>query len=265
VSRVGCCLVGLLLCLHVLPSIAQEPAVLNVSAEGAVGRPGPAVYPSLARLSDVAQAVGVDSQAYVLGAAWLQPDLKRDQLRLHAGLVYELGAIRRKAMASGNDSLAENAAAFQAWVSARPITGRRPGVTLDPGRLEVTPADNWPVHDGDTLFYPGRPSDIRVVGAVDKACRLPQVPMQDARRYLATCPASRAADPDLIYVVQPDGAVFEQNIALWNRAEPRPLAPGAWIYVPFYRRAIAGAADDGFNRDVADFIATQLLSDEGWR
>ena len=256
---------GLLLCLLALPLLAQASAGLNVSADGAVGRPGPAVYPSQARLSDVALAVGVDPDAYVLGAAWLQPDLQRDQLRLRAGLVYELGAIRRQAMASGNDTLAENAAAFQTWLSARPITGRRPGVTLDPGRLDVTPAENWPVHEGDTLFYPRRPSDVRVVGAVDKACRLPQVPMQDARRYLATCPASRAADPDLIYVVQPDGAVFEQNIALWNRDAPRPLAPGAWIYVPFRRHAIAGAADEGFNRDVADFIATQLLSDGEWR
>ena len=264
-SRGGCCAVALLLCLRALPLMAQEPAVLNIAAEGAVGRPGPAVYPSQARLSDVVQAAGVQPEAYVMGAAWLQPDLQRDQLRLRAGLLYELGAIRRQAMASGNDPLAESAAAFQAWLSARPITGRRPGVTLDPGRLDVTPADDWPVHEGDTLFYPRRPSDVRVVGAVDKACRLPQVPMQDARRYLAACPASRAADPDLIYVVQPDGAVFEQNIALWNRAAPRPLAPGAWIYVPFHRRAVAGAADEGFNRDVADFIATQLLSDEGWR
>lgn len=263
-SRGGYCVLGLLLCLHALHAMAQEPEVLHVTAEGAVGRPGPAVYPSRARLSDVAQAVDVDPEAYVLGAAWLQPDLQRDQLRLRAGLVYELGAIRRQAIAAGNDPLAENAAAFQAWVSARTITGRRPGVALDPGRLDVTPADNWPVHEGDTLFYPRRPSDVRVVGAVDRACRLPQVPMQDARRYLAACPASRAADPDLIYVVQPDGAVFEQNIALWNRAAPRPLAPGAWIYVPFRRRAIAGAADEGFNRDVAGFIATLLLSDEGW-
>jgi len=264
-SRHACRVVALLLSLCAWPLMAQEPATVNVTADGAVGRAGSAVYPSRARLSDVALAAGVDPEAYVLGAAWLQPGLQRDQLRLRAGLVYELGAIRRQAMATGSDPLAENAAAFQAWLSARPITGRRPGVTLDPGRLEVTPADNWPVHEGDTLFYPRRPSDIRVVGAVDKPCRLPQVPMQDARRYLATCPASRAADPDLIYVVQPDGAVFEQDIALWNRSAPRPLAPGAWIYVPFHRRAIAGAADEGFNHDVADFIATQLLSDEGWR
>ncbi|MEZ2416266.1 capsule biosynthesis GfcC family protein [Luteibacter sp. RCC_6_2] len=257
-------MVGLLLCAHALPLMAQT-ATITVTAEGAVAQAGPAAYPSDARLSAVAVAAKVDPEAYILGAAWLQPALRRDQLRLRAGIEYELGAIRRQALGSENMPLGETAAAFQAWISARPITGRRTGVALDPARLEVTPAEDWPVHEGDTLFYPRRPVDIRVVGAVDKPCRLPHVPLQDARRYLASCPASPAADPDLIYVVQPDGAVFAQNVALWNRDLPRPLAPGAWIYVPFDRHAIAGAADEAFNRDVADFIATQLLSDEGWR
>jgi hypothetical protein len=256
---------ALVLCLCAQPLMAREPSSLNVNAEGAVDRSGSDVYPPQARLSTVARAVGVEPEAYVTGAAWLQPALRRDQLRLRAGIVYELGAIRRQAIASGKDTLAKHAASFQAWLSARPVTGRRPDTALDPGYLEVTPADDWPVHDGDTLVYPRRPSDIRVVGAVNSACRIAQVPMQDARRYLAACPVSPAADPDLIYIVQPDGAVFAQNIALWNRDAPRPLAPGAWIYVPFDRRAIAGAADDGFNRDVADFLATQLLNDEEWQ
>lgn len=260
-------LLGLLLCAHALPSWAQTPpaGTIQVGSDGAVAQPGKAAYASGARLSNVTVAAHVEPDAYLLGAAWLQPALQRDQLRLRAGIVYELGAIRRQALANGDMPLGETSAAFQAWISARPVTGRRTGVTLDPSRLEVTPAEDWPVHDGDTVFYPRRPMDIRVVGAVDTACRLPHVPLQDARRYLATCPASAAADPDLIYVVQPDGAVFAQNIALWNRDLPRPLAPGAWIYVPFDRHAIAGAADETFNRDVADFIATQLLSDEGWR
>lgn len=261
----GAWMLALALGLHALPPVAQAQATIKVDAEGAVGQPGPAVYPSGTRLSAVAAAARVDPAAYALGAAWLRPALQREQLRLRAGLTYELGAIRRQAMAANNAVLAEGSAAFGAWLSARPITGRRTGAALDPARLEVTPADDWPVQDGDTLFYPRRPADIRVVGAVDKACRLPHAPMRDARRYLASCPRSAAADPDLIYIVQPDGTVFEQGIALWNRADPRPLAPGAWIYVPFNRRAIAGAADETFNRDVASFLATQTLGEQEWQ
>jgi hypothetical protein len=251
---------------YATPDYPLELIQLRPYREAApVDNPVTAVYPSKSRLSSVALAAKVEPDAYMLGAAWLQPELKEEQLRLRAGVAYELGAIRRQAIGSDNQPLAEAGARFQAWLSEQPITGRHPAVPLDPARLEVTPADDWPVHEGDTLFYPRRPSQIRVVGAVNKACSLAQVPMQDARRYLAACPVSAAADPDMIYVVQPDGAVFEQDTALWNRAAPRPLAPGAWIYVPFNRRAIAGAADDGFNRDVADFLATQILNDQGWR
>lgn len=244
--------------------LAQTP--LTVTVDGAVSRPGSAVYPAGARLSAPALAAGVTPDAYMLGAAWLQPGLQREQLRLRAGLEYELGAIRRQAMANGKEDLSIGAAAFQRWFAGLPVTGRRTMSALDPSRLEVTPSDNWPVHDGDRLFYPTRPRDVQVVGAVDKACRLPQVAFQDARVYLKDCPVSRrAADPNMIFVVQPDGAVFQQDIALWNRDSPRPLAPGAWIYVPFDSKAIAGAADESFNHDVAAFLATQLLDSEGVR
>ncbi|WP_036113412.1 MULTISPECIES: capsule biosynthesis GfcC family protein [Luteibacter] len=245
------------------PSFAQTG--VTVTVDGAVARPGSDVYPAGARLSAPALAAGVSPDAYLLGAAWLQPALQRDQLRLRAGLEYELGAIRRQAMAKGQEDLSIGAAAFQRWFARLPVTGRRTLSALDPFRLEVTPADNWPVHDGDRLFYPTRPRDIRVVGAVNETCRLPQVGFRDARDYLKDCPVSKAADPNMIFVVQPDGAVFQQNIALWNRDAPRVLAPGAWIYVPFDNKAIAGAADDDFNHDIAAFLATQLLNDEGAR
>lgn len=258
-------LLGLCMLAAGLPLAARSTDTFQVTVDGAVDRPGSAVYPADARLSAPALAAGVSGDAYVLGAAWLQPALKRDQLRLRAGLVYELGAIRRQAMAAGKDDLSIGAAAFQGWLSGLPVTGRRTLAALDPSRLEVTPADDWPVHDGDRLHYPRRPDDIRVVGAVARPCRLPQVAFRDARRYLADCPVSAAADPDMIFVVQPDGAVFQQDIALWNRDAPRPLAPGAWIYVAFDRKAIAGAAEDDFNREVAAFLATQVLDDEGVR
>jgi len=245
-----------------LELIQLQPYRGSASADDA-GQP--AVTPQAgARLSE-AGAARVTPGAYLLGGAWLQPSLKREQLRLRAGLAYELGAIRNQALGGGDMALSGAARDFQAWLSGLPITGRRAGVSLDPARLEVTPAEDRPVQDGDTLVYPRRPTDVRVVGAVEKPCRMPQVPMQDARLYLAACPASDAADPDLIYVVQPDGVVSEQGIALWNRDKPRPLAPGAWIYVPFNRHAIAGAADADFNRDVATFLATQAPGESGWQ
>ncbi|NID03401.1 hypothetical protein HBF26_00770 [Luteibacter jiangsuensis] len=251
---------------YVAPGLPLELIQLQPyreSTASADASPPPAASPGNGERLSVATARQAPPDAYTVAAAWLQPGLRREQLRLRAGLVYELGAIRNKALGEGDLTLSAAGKSFQSWLSALPITGRRTGVSLDPARLEAGRAKDWPMSTGDTLVYPARPDDVRVVGAVEKACRVAHVAMQDARRYLAACPVSAAADPDIVFVVQPDGTVFEQGVALWNRSAPRPLAPGAWIYVPFNRHAIAGAADDAFNRDVADFLATQVPGDGG--
>lgn len=251
---------------YVAPGLPLELIQLQPYRESAASpdaSPPPAASPGKGERLSVATARQAPPDAYTVAAAWLQPGLRREQLRLRAGLVYELGAIRNKALGEGDLTLSAAGKSFQSWLSELPITGRRTGVSLDPARLEAGRSKDWPMSTGDTLVYPARPDDVRVVGAVEKACRVAHVAMQDARRYLAACPVSAAADPDIVFVVQPDGTVFEQGVALWNRSAPRPLAPGAWIYVPFNRHAIAGAADDAFNRDVADFLATQVPGDGG--
>jgi hypothetical protein len=244
-------------------SAMQADADISVSVDGLVGKAGVMSYPAKTRLSSVALAARVDSQAYMLGAAWLRPSLLEQQTRLRAGVVFELGAIRVRALSSGNDVLARDAARLQAFLATLPVTGRRVATVLDPYRLEVTPEDDWTVADGDALHYPRRPEGVRVLGAVDEPCHLALQPMQDARRYLKLCHASKVADRNRIFVVQPDGAVYEQNIAAWNRDAPRTVAPGSWIYVPLDQRTIAGSADATFNREIADFLATQLVGDEG--
>jgi hypothetical protein len=230
---------------------------------GSADQPDTAVYPSTGRLAELAGAARVKPDAYVAGAAWLRPSLVPDQIRLKAGVVFELGVIRMDALSHDKDALGTDAATFQAWIMSLPVTGRRTSVVLDPAQLEVSPPDNLTTEPGDTLYYPVRPTEVRIVGAVAKPCRVPQVALQDARRYLAQCPPSKAADPDRIFVIQPDGAVFPQNIAAWNRDPPRVLAPGAWIYVPFNHTAIRGATDGQFNEDAAAFIATQRFDVEG--
>lgn len=251
---------GVLMGLVAVDSAVAQQSTISASASGEVRQGASAVYPSGSRLSNLALAAKVRPDAYMAGAAWLRPSLKEDQVRLKAGVVFELGVIRMGALTDGDEPLGLAAAAFQSWLTTLPVTGRRTSVALDPDRLEVSPPDNWPIEEGDALYYPRRPADIRVVGAVANPCRVPQVALQDARRYLAQCPPSAAADPDMIFVIQPDGTVFPQNIASWNRDPPRILAPGAWIYVPFNRKRIATSTDGQFNEDVAAFISTQLIN-----
>lgn len=235
---------------------------VQVRASGAVTHPGVLELHGAARLSDAALAAQPLPQAYLLGAAWLRPGLVVSQQRLKAGVLFDLGQLQQRSRARGRPALADVAAAMATWIGKMPVTGRRPASLLDPRAVEIDPAANLLLAAEDQLYYPLRPATIRVVGAVARACTLPLVPLQDARRYLAACSTSSAADRDSIYVIEPDGRVFVQGIALWNRSTPLALAPGALIYVPL-RQAAASAIDTTMNQDIATFLATQLLPGPG--
>lgn len=235
-----------------LPGFA---AATQVEVRGAVSAPGIRKLPARARLSDAALAAGAQMDAYMLGAAWLRPSLLPEQQRLRAGVLFDLQSVQHNALKEDRSDLAELSASLVSWLQTLPVTGRQVAL-LDPRAVEVTPAANRPIADGDALYYPRRPTSIRVVGAVKHSCELSLAALQDARLYLESCPASRLADPDRIFVVQPDGRVFEQGIALWNRSPPMPLAPGAVIFVPLSASSVRSVAPD-LNAELAAFLATQ--------
>lgn len=251
-----------LLCLLLLLAWSTTAGAVQIQAGGEVAHSGPLTLPTGARLSEAALAAQPLPEAYLLGAAWLRPDLRVAQVRLQAGVLFDLGALQRRAHAEGRTDLAAAAATMRHWLATLPITGRQVPALLDPRVVEVNAAQNHLLADGDQLFYPSRPSTVRVVGAVRQACILPHVPLQDARRYLAACPAGPAADRDDIYVIEPDGQVFVQGIAPWNRSTPLALAPGAIIYVPLQQR-MAAKVDAGLNHDIAALLATQVLPGPG--
>ncbi len=227
----------------------------QIEVRGAVNAPGVRQLHDHARLSDAALAAGVQIDAYMLGAAWFRPALLVEQQRLRAGLLFDIESLHLNALKEDRSELIELSASLGSWLQTLPATGRQVAL-LDPRAIEVTPAANRPVADGDVLYYPRRPTSIRVVGAVKQSCELPLVALQDARLYLEACPASRLADPDRVFIVQPDGRVFEQGIGLWNRSHPMPLAPGAVVFVPLNESSVRGVAPD-LNAELAAFLATQ--------
>lgn len=237
-------------------------AAVQVDASGAVTKPGALNLPAGARLVDASRAAQPLPSAYVLGAAWLRPALRADQARLQAGVLYDLRALQLHASAKGDAALAQAATALRQQLAALPITGRAVPALLDPRLLPAVPAQNHLLADGDRLYYPARPHTIRVLGAVAQTCTLPLVPLRDARLYLAACPRSAAADRDTVYVIEPDGQVSAQGIALWNRGAPQALAPGAILYVPLRQRA-AAKVDPALNADIAALLATQILPGPG--
>lgn len=250
----GCLLVSLC-------ALQRAPAQVAVTVTGTVAQPGTYALAGKPRLADAAKTAQVDPEAYALGASWSQQSLVLSQRREQAGLLYELEVIRQQAVAAGDDAMAAASRSLRDWLQSMPLTGRRVVHTLDPAQLVVSDADNFPLEDGDRLNYPKRPAGVRVVGAVMHACMLPHIGLKAARDYLAACAPSSAADKELLYVIQPDGQVLELGVALWNRSPPMVLAPGAIIYVPLDRRVIRPVADEVFNHELADFLATQPVSD----
>jgi protein involved in polysaccharide export with SLBB domain len=247
------------LCLAGAPLFAY--AELQVLVDGAVNRPGMLALKDGARLSDAALAADIQPQAYLLGAAWLRPSLRVAQERLKAGILFDLDQLHLRAVQRGGTALSDTVGQLRDAIAALPVTGRMPAL-LDPRAVEANTPANLPLLPGDRLFYPLRPSTIRVVGAVQSPCSLTLQPLQDAPGYLAQCPPARGADRDWVYVIQPDGHVFRRGVALWNRSTPLSLAPGALIYVPLSMR-VTGKVDDTLNTDLADFLATQLLPGPG--
>ena len=251
---------------HLLYAVAALGAGLanggpNVVVEGLVERPGAQALGEGARLFDAVHAAGVEGDAFLAGAAWLSREQRAAQEGLKGGLLFDLAVVERGARLGGHDGLAALAARLAAQVRAMPVSGRRFN-TLDPVRLELETRSNRPLADGDRLLFPPRPATVAVIGAVEADCTLPFVGLRPATAYAADCPPHAAADPDWLYVIQPDGAIMRRGIAPWNRDAAQPLAPGARVYVPLGAALLAGRAEE-LNDDFAAFLATQPLATEG--
>ena len=236
-------------------------AQLSVTVEGSVVRPGRHTLNTGARLLDAVRAAGVRPDAYLLGAVWLDGGAMASQRKLKIGLMFELAVLEQGAWLDGDAELAALAARLGDQVRAMPITGHRAN-TLDPIRLELEPRSNRLLTGGDRLLFPARPQTITVVGAVRADCVLPFVGIRSATDYASACPRHANADPDWLYIVQPDGAILRRGVALWNRDHPQPLAPGARIVVPLAESSLKGRADR-FNDDLAAFLATQPVGHVG--
>jgi len=244
--------IAFILAVSAMPSASAQPAAVRVTIDGAVLHPATLELTGAPRLADAIRAATPRRDAYVLGASWMRPIARPEQVRLRAGLLHDLELIR----GVDDTTAAKTAMTLATVVDALPITGRVRH-TLLPELIAVRAELNQKLSDGDHIIYPSRPAHVVVLGSVDAPCRVPFNAAMDAADYLAACPANSAADPDVLYAIQPDGAVQEVGIALWNHSE-QPIAAGATLYVPLRRRMLAKLAPD-FNTEFARFLATQPL------
>jgi hypothetical protein len=249
-SRVGCLLLGLTLSNTLF-------ANTRIDVVGAVPSPGEKEIAQGLRLGDLLGQLQIDPQGYWLGASWQRESLKQEQQRLKAGVLFDLIQLQRLALLQNETGLASAAKRLNEQVSRLPVTGRRL-YRLDPLAVELNTAHSPRLQGGDRLIFPPRPDSIRVTGAVSSDCKLPFTALQQAYRYAQECPALAEADQDYVYLIQPDGQVSRLGIALWNREEANPPAPGAVLLIPLDATRVDAIVPD-LNSELATFIATQPL------
>lgn len=241
----------LLACSSPVLAAPSASGVSEVSVQGAVAVPGVVQVPPGGRISDVLNTVRPNAAAYLLGGSLQREHERQDQLRQRAGLRHTLGQFPQHE----NPEVRAAGELLNDWLDAHPATGRV-RLVLDRRLMQARPLDNPIVRQGDSIIIPLRPQTVHVIGAVTQPCELAHQPLQDATDYLAHCPVSDAADPNTLYVVQPDGLVQALGVAAWNRADPQPVAAGGTIYVPIRESALK-RIDASFNEDFASFVATQ--------
>ncbi|WMJ68976.1 capsule biosynthesis GfcC family protein [Stenotrophomonas sp. 24(2023)] len=246
---------GALAALWVPLLACAAPAAAPVARiEGAVHAPSATPITGQARLADLILQARPRGDAYLLGGSFQREQARAQQLRLRAGVAYDL-----EQLSKAEDAAVRSAAeTLSQWLDEHPATGRIPQA-LSPRLMQAQPQQNPVLEAGDVLTIPTRPQTIHVMGAVGRPCTLPHAPQRDALDYLRDCPATPAADPSDLYVIQPDGRVQLLGIALWNRADPQSVAPGGTLFVPVRASALP-SVDSAFNREFAAFIATQPVT-----
>lgn len=251
-------LLALLLGLSVFAAPIETDGLSNIeiTVSGQVLSQGKQTLPKGSRLFDAAFRAQVLQDAYLLGAIWLTQSEKLAQSKLKIGILFDLEQLAQDARTNNHNERAMLGLRIKQQIEQTPVTGRR-FVALDPIRLELERQHNRPLSQGDILIYPSRPTTILIVGAVQKNCHIQFVGLRAADRYLHECPTHREADPDWLWIIQPDGITRRIGRGAWN-AEPAPaLAPGTTLFVPL-RSSIAFNTET-LNAELARFISTQPM------
>lgn len=159
---------------------------------------------------------------------------------------------------SGDDGIPAKASreGMVKLISAHAATGRVPLQNADPRWLQANPQFDPVLEPGHQIAIPSqRPTTVAVIRENGTLCHVSHIPNLQAIDYIRTCDIE--ANPDQAWIIQPDGMVQSTPVALWNRSEQEPPAPGAWIWAP-NRNSHWHAS---VSTRVAAFFATQGIAD----
>lgn len=167
---------------------------------------------------------GESAEPYLPGLVWMVPEEVADQGRMKTRL---LDSIDYREHSPG---VAEaDAAALRRFVARLPVTGRVVLDRFDPRWLEANPKQDPVLRKGQRVRLPARPVSVTVVWGNGRQCTVQHDASAFALEYARRCDTD--AEPQQVWIVQPDGVVQHRQVAAWNQEAQDPPAPGAWIVV----------------------------------
>lgn len=159
---------------------------------------------------------------YLPGLLWMVPEEAVAQERMKSRLLDQL-----KAGGSAPGVSHVDAMQLADFVETLPVTGRVVVERTDPRWLEVKPLHDPVLHKGQQISIPQRPTSVTVVRGNGHTCQVAHSVHAFAPDYVRKCDSTQ--NPQVAWIVQPDGLVQRRGVASWNESEQDPPAPGAWI------------------------------------
>lgn len=105
------------------------------------------------------------------------------------------------------------------------------------------------------LSLTSRPSNLRLIGLTARKESISHVGATDVSSYQQYFEPLKLADPDFVYIIQPDGRVVKANIAYWDN-QHQEVAPGSTLYIPLRENLFSNISE--LNQEIAELARNRL-------
>lgn len=185
-------------------------------------------YSSPVRLDQVLTEVNkhIDLPIYELGSQLFVKRESNETKKLLDKTMKELAQLAKMHPDSGASSVH--------WQLRESMFGQRVFIPLELDEVQTQDRMNPLLNESYQLYVTARPNSITLVGLVNNTKQLTFKAHATLDDYLELTRYSVLpnANPNVAYVIQPDGQVNEVPYGYWNY-EPRYFAPGAVVFIAF--------------------------------
>jgi len=235
----------------------MEKPVVGVSVSGAVHPVSGFRFIGKARISDLLKQVQYQENSCPGAAALLRLSHREEQARWKQSVLYDLQALAYKASLKGSADFLNWLGGVERAVRSQSVTGRMPGIYINPHGSEARPEDNLLLEEGDRLHLPVCSGRIYLVDGFFTSVRFDST--QTLNRHAEQLPTEIWHQPGYLWVVHPDGAFKRVKAGYWQH-QSLFVGDGGYLFRPIDEELLQGI-NPNFNFELARWLSTQVVSD----